>query len=58
MLLQTLKRYSPMMQAAKRPTPFMAMGSIRSFGITKYQFDDEDWKPSITQVSEDLVKPI
>ena len=38
-----------------RPSPTMfrmvTATPVRMFGHTKYQFDDEDWNPSITQLS-------
>ena len=38
-----------------RPSPvvlrMVTAAPIRNFGLTKYKFDDEDWNPSITQLS-------
>ena len=55
-LIKTAQRVNPTQKAASlaltmRASPMMAAGAMRSFGHTKYKFDDEDWDPNVHQVS-------
>ena len=52
--MQTLLKSAP--QVAKQSAKFMTVArvpqfALRTFGHTKYTFDDEDWKPNMYQVS-------
>ena len=40
---------------AQQPA-ILAAAPVRTFGITKYAFDDEDWKPNQFQVSRLVVE--
>jgi hypothetical protein len=35
--------------------PMLSATPMRSFSVTKYKFDDEDWEPTKYQVSKFLV---
>ena len=39
------------MKVLQATAPRLPAMSVRSFGHTKYRFDDEDWKPNQFQVS-------
>jgi hypothetical protein len=41
-----------MVKASLVKQPAILAMPVRNFGITKYAFDDEDWKPNQFQVSD------